>query len=325
MEIGSFIELDLQNTGEYYFENQIARLNTARAGIYHALKILNCTTLYLPYYQCESVKKFLYAKEIDLKFYQITADFEPKIENTYPDSAILVVNYFGILGQKKMANIVSRFKNVIIDNCPAFYNAPFKDCLNVYSPRKFFGVPDGCYVIGEGADQFTDNYPEDLSSETSNFLLKRIELGCNTSYTDRMKNEHRLDNSDVLRMSKLTSVLLHSIDYQNIRQKRIANFNLAHKLYSGMNLINPTQYIDELSVPMVYPLVVKDAELVRKLKDNNIYTGRWWNYVLNYVDENSFESLLSKYMVPIPIDQRYDKNEIQFVYEKIQQTLNFDY
>ncbi|MCX6238328.1 MAG: hypothetical protein NTY07_12370 [Bacteroidia bacterium] len=322
MEIGSFIELDLKNAGEYYHEGSIARLNAARGGIYHALRVLNCTTIYLPFYQCESVKRFLDAKNINLKFYSITENFEPLVENIIPDSAILVVNYFGILGQKHLKGIASRFKNVIIDNCQAFYNAPFEECLNVYSPRKFFGVPDGCYLIGNKADKYLEEYQEDLSSETSNFLFKRIELGCSASYPERMKNEHRIDNSDVLRMSKLTYFLLRNIDYEEIRLKRIENFFLAHQLYCDMNLIDTTKFLDESNVPMVYPLVLKDADLVKKLNKSKIYTGRWWNYVLNFVPENSFEALLSKYMVPIPIDQRYDNDEIQFVHEKILETLS---
>ena len=47
MEIGSFIGLDLKNSGEYYpGETGIARLNSARAGIYHACRLLNCSNLY---------------------------------------------------------------------------------------------------------------------------------------------------------------------------------------------------------------------------------------------------------------------------------------
>lgn len=312
MEIGSFIELDLRNTGEYHHEESVARLNAARCGIYHALRALNCTMIYLPFYQCESVKVFLQRKGVNLKFYNITSDFEPLIEHSISDAAILIVNYFGIFGRAKLKSIVSRFKNVIIDNCHAFYNGPFEECLNVYSPRKFFGVPDGCYVFGSNADQFIEDYPEDLSSETSNFLIKRIELGCNASYQDRMENEHRIDNSDILKMSKLTSLLLYNIDYEKIKQKRIENFRLAHQLYCNLNLIDPTKLMDQFCVPMVYPLVVKDIDLVKKLNDNKIYTGRWWKYVLNYVPENSFEATLSKYMVPIPIDQRYNADELLY-------------
>jgi hypothetical protein len=51
MEIGSFIELDLPNTGEYNLvdsELDIARLNAARAGVFHALQLYGTNEIYLP-------------------------------------------------------------------------------------------------------------------------------------------------------------------------------------------------------------------------------------------------------------------------------------
>ena len=123
-------------------------------------------------------------------------------------------------------------------------------------------------------------------------------------------------------MSKLTNRLLCGIDYNEIREKRVRNFSLAHQLYSTLNIIDPTLWSDDTCVPMVYPLVVRDSDLVKKLIEKQIYTGRWWNSVINSVPENSVESMLSKYMVPIPIDQRYGVDEIRFVSEAVKSIIN---
>jgi hypothetical protein len=317
MEIGSFIELDLRSTGEYYNGDDVARLNTARAGIYHCLKILHTNTIYLPFYECFTVRDFLQRKGVRIIYYKISENFEPQIGNIEKSAAVLFVNYFGVMGSKRMKYLVSSYNNVIIDNAQSFYSKPIKNCLNVYSARKFFGVPDGCYVIGPNARLFEDEYEQDFSSSTANFLLESIEVGCTKAYSDRMKNEERIDSSEIKRMSKLTLTLLKNEPYNAIKNKRINNFLYAHTLLRKFNVIDPAKYLDKSCVPMVYPLVIKRDRIVEELIKNKIYTGRWWKYLVNETDSCSFEYMLSSYMVPISIDQRYDSGTIDYIYSII--------
>lgn len=314
IEIGSFIELDLKNTGEYYNgKDDIARLNSARAGIYHACKVLRCSTICIPYYLCPTVKNFLAKNGVKVKPYFISNEFEPKDLKQINNQAVLIVNYFGIMSSEKIRILAKRFENVIVDNSGGFYTVPLEDCYNVYSPRKFFGVPDGCYVIGKDANNLTSEYAQDFSSDTSSFLLKRIEYGSSKIYSERMENEERIDRSGILLMSALTKALLNGIDYLHIVHKRKENFLIAHDLFKNINLFDPIQLYSDDCVPMVYPLVVEDMDLTGKLKRKNIYVGRLWNDVLKEVPDNSFEAMLSKYLVPIPIDQRYSSQELMYI------------
>ena len=317
MEIGSYIELDLRSTAEYYNGDDIARLNTARAGIYHCLKILRCDTVYLPYYECFTVRNFLQKKGIRINYYNISETFEPQIGKIEESAAILFVNHFGIMGTKRMKQLVSSYNKVIIDNAQSFYSKPIRNCLNVYSARKFFGVPDGCYVIGPDARLFEDEYEQDFSSFTANFLLERIEVGCAKAYSDRMKNEERIDSSEIKRMSKLTLTLLKNAPYNEIKNKRIKNFLYAHSLFSQFNVIDPMMYFDKSCVPMTYPLVIKKEKIIEELIKNKIYTGRLWKYLLNETDNCSFEYMLSSYLVPVPIDQRYNSDTIDYIFSII--------
>lgn len=318
MEIGSFIGLDLRDSFEYYpAENNIARLNSARAGIYHACRLFNCGSIHIPYYLCPTVNKFLSMHGITVKQYFINDNFEPIGLSQNKREAVLLVNYFGIIGSGKIKSMANRFENVIIDNSAAFYSEPTVGCLNVYSPRKFFGVPDGCYVIGNNADLHVQDYEQDFSSSTASFLLKRLEYSTSETYGERMRNEERIDNSGVLKMSQLTKSLLSNIDYSYVKEKRQDNFRIAHNFFQKVNRFDPTLFKDCNCVPMVYPLVIEKIDLNDKLKENKIFTGRWWNSVLSEVHINSFEAWLSKYMIPTPIDQRYDMNSISQIYNII--------
>ncbi len=322
MEIGSFIGLDLEGTGEYYDSDLgIARLNSARAGIYHACKLYNCHSVYLPNYLCPSVKKYLNDLNIDTKWYRINDNMEPIGIKQEKDHAVIIVNYFGILSQDKMQSIVNKFQNVIIDNSAAFFAEPISECYNVYSPRKFFGVPDGCYVMGHYASKGTDNYKQDYSSSTSSFLFKTIEYGTNATYSERMINEGRIDNSEPMKMSGLTKTLLKHINYEKIMKKRVENFKFAHLKFSKYNLFDPLKNFDKTCVPMVYPLVIKNRELDKHLRDKKVYVGRLWNKVLEEVPSDSFEAWMSKYMIPLPIDQRYGRYEITCLSDYVKEIL----
>lgn len=317
-EIGSFIGLDLKEFGEYYWGNKnIARLNSGRAGIYHACKSYDCNAIYIPHYLCPTVKRFLLEHGIEVKSYFINDRFEPVNLQQEEGHAVLLVNYFGILSVSKIKMLADQFKNVIIDNAAAFFCDPIKGSYNIYSPRKFFGVPDGCYVIGADADKGTNDFKQDFSSMTASFLLKRVEFSLIDTYQERMNNEERIDNSGILRMSQLTLSLLNNIDYLNVKIKRRKNFSFAHELFRKINKIDPSLYINDECIPMIYPLVIEEMDLNDKLKENRIYTGRWWNYVLGEVRENTFEAWLSKYMVPVPIDQRYGSQELTYVHNII--------
>ena len=318
MEIGSFIGLDLQGSGEYYNNGiNIARLNSARAGIYHACKLYNCNSIYIPYYLPPSVSSFLSKKNIDIKYYNIDREFKPISINQDKNHAVLLVNYFGILSHTTMQQLASEYFNVIIDNSAAFYSQPILGCYNVYSPRKFFGVPDGCYVIGENAEKGVENYEQDNSSFTSRYLLKSIELGTSASYEDRMINEYRIHCSDTLRMSRLTLKLLENINYNKVQEMRMKNFLFMHLLFKGINQFNSMFAFDSSCVPMVYPLVILDSTLDQKLRERDILVGRLWRYLLNLVENNSFEKWLSTYMIPLPIDQRYNRQDVRYIHKKV--------
>ena len=318
MEIGSFIGLDLKNSGEFYNgETDLARLNSARAGIYHSCRLYNCTSILIPHYLCPEVRRFLLNHGIEVIPYFISESFEPIDITQKKNQAVLLVNYFGILALNKMSEIAGHYQNVIIDNSAAFYADPIVGCYNVYSPRKFFGVPDGCYVIGKNATKFVDGYQQDFSSKTATFLMKRLEYSTHETYNERMVNEDRINQSDILKMSVLSKSLLMNIDYSSIAEKRSSNYQIAHRIFGKINKYDPSKLSDSRCVPMIYPFVMEDADLTERLKSNKIFVGRLWKHVIDDVPDYSIEAFLSRYLDPIPIDQRYEREHLLFIYDCI--------
>ncbi|MEL4106479.1 hypothetical protein AAFA46_06540 [Oscillospiraceae bacterium WX1] len=318
-EYGSFLELDLKKGPEFYDGPGVKRLNTARCGIGYVLRLLGLKKLRLPTYLCPKVRDYLLSQSIELSHYSLDDDLLPILpEKISSDTAVLIVNYFGLLPHDKIETLARRYQNVIIDNAQAFYKKPAENAYSVYSPRKFFGVPDGCYVVGEKAGQEDFSIPCDFSADTSLFLLKRIERGCQGSYPDRMMNETRLDGSGLSLMSRLTRALLQNVDYTAVKDRRVQNFRYAQSLFSQMNLFDLSRFpLEEDTVPMVYPLVLADDEILSHFLENSVYLGRWWSALTSLVPQNSLEMTLSRYLLPLPIDQRMTPEDLDYIYRLI--------
>ena len=323
-EIGSFIELELPKGRELYTgDKDVARLNTGRAAIWHAFRVTGCKAIWVPYYQCETVREFLMRKDCQIKYYHQDKNFNPTDLKQAEDEAVLLVNYYGIMSYERMKMLAAGYKNVIIDNCQAFFCPPIPNALTVYSARKFVGVADGAYVVGKDAHKFVEEYPQCYSSDTAAFLLKRIEYGCEgKGYESRTINEERVDTEDIMKMSALTRAMLDGADYEHNMTKRRENFAMVCELYAGVNAIDPTRFYDENTIPMVYPLVVENDNLLGALLAAKHFQGHWWNYITKELPKSTFEHWISRYLIPITIDQRYDFEDLKTIFDVIITKLN---
>lgn len=315
MEIGSFIELQFRKGQERYKgDKDVARLNTGRSAIWHAFRVTGCKAIWVPYYQCDSIRETMLAYGVEVKYYHTNRDWEPTDLQPADDEAALLVNYYGVMSHKRMVELAQLTKHPIIDNCQAFFCLPVEGALNVYSCRKFIGVPDGAYVVGKDAHFYMDEYPQCYSSDTAAFLLMRIEYGCEgKGYEARSVNEERIDHEPVMKMSKLTRTILDGTDYNEILRIRRENFAYIHEQLKDINLIDPLQYYDDETIPMVYPLVVEEDGCIQRLFAAKHFQGRWWGYVTKEHPVGSFEYWIASNIIPLTIDQRYGKEEMDYL------------
>jgi len=311
-EYFGFIEFNLKQKAEYH-KNYI-KLNCARQAINYIIKAHGYKKVFLPYYICHTVYDVL---EVDYEFYYLNEDLTPKIKPSAlkKDSAIIYPNYFGT-NASKVLQIISDYKNVIIDSTQAFFHK-IKNCDVVYSPRKFFWVTDGAYL--NCSKKLNLKLEPDTSYQRMLPLFKRIELGSNAAYQNNLSNEDEITNSGMKKMSILTDKILHSIDYKEISEIRKRNFSYIHKKLGKINEMKIE--ISKSDVPMVYPFLIKNDKLREKLLKNKIYIPHWWKEVIKNVDKNSYENYLSNNLIPLPIDHRYDRKDLDFIVSEITKRL----
>lgn len=316
-EIGGYFELELDHGRQEYHSGAI-KLNSGRYCLQYILRTKKYKKIYLPAYICDSVLQPIKNENVSYEFYPINQSLEPIFNKKInDDECFLYVNYFGI-NSRNVKKSVTKFRNVIVDNSQAFFALPVYNIDTFYSARKFFGVPDGAYLY------VNPNIDIPLKRETSldrmNFLLKRIENTAQEGYLLFQKNESYFNSCGLQRMSKLTERLLSNFEYEKCRKIRNRNFLFLHERLSKYNqLVIDTS---TLNGPMVYPFLNPMTNLKETLINNKIYVANYWNEVRKRVTMQSYERYLSENLVPLPIDQRYGRDDMTYIVDIIEHYLN---
>ena len=313
-DYSGYFPIELYKGKEFYDydESKMFRLNCGRSAILAAIKDGKYKKIYIPLYTCKSVSEALERNGIAFEYYHINQEFFPIDVELKEGEILLWTNYFGIAGNIQIKKINTKYKDVLFDNTQAFYVSPVLQCYNAYSPRKFFGVSDGAYLLHEGLKPA--KFQQDYSAETAGYMLESIENGTNYAYAKSLKNEERIEKSGVLQMSTLTQNILSGIDYDYVAEIRRNNYKYVHEKLKSINQLSVE--IND-SVPMIYPLWIENDGLRKYLIDHKIYVPQWWKWVVESGMANEFEESLSNYLFALPIDQRYTIEDMRYICELI--------
>jgi hypothetical protein len=110
-------------------------------------------------------------------------------------------------------------------------------------------------------------------------------------------------------MSKLTQRIMQSIDYEVAAKNRRENFMTLRNALLCHNELE--LQLDEETVPLVYPLYTPIEGLREKLIANKVFVARYWPNVLEWTTKEDIEYLLAYQMQPLPIDQRYGREDME--------------
>ena len=307
--IGGYFELELHQHDSFFHSNAIA-LNSGRNAFAYIIKSLAVKKVYLPLYICHVMLQPLQQLQIDYAFYSINEDLEPDQNFTVGgDECILYINYFG-LKNTTAHKLAQKYANTVIDNAQAFFNLPPSHTATFYSPRKFFGVPDGGFAYTNKSSMLSLRQDE-TSFERCEHLLKRIDLGASEGFSDFKSNELEFENRSIAGMSRLTKKILLNIDYEWVRSKRNENF---YELHTALQKFNRLSHIIDggtINGPMMYPYLCDNKNLREHLQEKNIFTPTYWPDISEMGNgSNAFESYLAEHLIPLPIDQRYGRRDM---------------
>jgi len=313
--IGGYFELELQkNSGPLYPD--LVYLNTGRNAFEYILKVRGYKKVFIPYFTCDALLEPLQKLQLEIGYYDVNHHLEASFDfsSLKGDEGILLTNYFGIK-TAYIHRIVAQYpRNVIVDNAQALFSEPQNNVDTFYSPRKFVGIPDG------GLLSIHTPLNEELETDRSDgrfaHLLKRIEGAAEEGYNDFKKNDEQLCHLPIKKMSKLTMALLESLNFNYVKDKRRANFQMLHHALKSSNELEIN--LEPNDVPMVYPYRVQYAEqLKQNLFSKRIYCATYWPNVLDWCSPDTNAYQLTKEIIPLPIDQRYGPEAIEYIIKAI--------
>lgn len=309
--IGGFLPLESRRTGNIFHKEAIA-LNTGRNSFELLLRANKwAEKVWLPYYLCEVLIEPLEKLGVDYGFYPLNTQFLPESLFDNPKEIIFYINYFGVCDANVLKLSKKYTSKLIIDNTQAFFSKPVKQVAGTfYSTRKFFGVPDGAFLYSKAPISL--ELEQDISYQRCEHLLKRLDLGPELAYEDFLRNDKSLSGQPVKKMSKLTNAILQSIDYEKTFQIRKQNFQVLHQFFSDINEFRLE--IKSIGAPLCYPLLIKNGKRIKeKFIEKKVFVPTYWPNLEAIIPSEGFEKHLINNLVCLPVDQRYSKDDMNYI------------
>lgn len=312
-EIGGYIELDTYTRPMLH--DKAIPLNCGRNCLAYLIKANNIKKIRIPCYICQSIPSICKRMGVEISYYHIGIDFKPsdKIELEQGEWFYLI-NYYSQISNNEIENYVKKYKRIIVDNANSYFQKPFKNIDTIYTCRKYFGVADGAFLYSNST--INDDLPIDESYLRMNFLLGRYERSAGEFYQEYNENNKAFEKEPIKRMSKLTMNLLHGIDYNAVKKRRIENFEYLHNKLGEANILKLK------SGTFMYPFMIDNGMTVRKkLQLDRIYIPLLWPNVFDTLNQYELEYTMAQNILPLPIDQRYNLDDMEYMTNKIMQVL----
>lgn len=311
--IGSFFGLELPEYGNFpqWHEGRSVAVNSGRRALEYILRRLgDVRRVHAPLYTCRTALEPMERLHVPVLFYRIDERLEPEeLPELEEGEYLLYTNYFGIK-EKCVDLLASRYGGrLIVDNALALYSRPRPGTACLYSPRKFSGLPDGGVAVMDAGLPLPGPEERDESLPDAAFLLECLEHGPEKASAACERNEQRLPNAPLRRMSRLTELLINSIDYEQARRRRMDNFLFLHERLGHLNRLSVDP--DSLSAPFCYPFRTAFPELRNVLIDERILVPLLWPEMLEHTPADSLERKLALHLLPLPVDQRCGPEDME--------------
>ena len=299
--IGGYFELELPRQQEIH--SKAIALNSGRFCLEYLLRCRKYNKVYVPYFTCDTAIEPIIKLGMAYEFYHIDKAYRIIDDITLAeDEALLYTNYWGLQNQYCEKLAAKYGTQLILDYTQAFFSKPIHGIDTFYSCRKYFGVPDGGYLYTDATANF--EVEQDESYLRMDSLIKRIDLSPEAGYEDFHRVSALFHGMPIRRMSKLTKRLMQSIDYERAAQQRIDNYNTLRAALGGREL-----YYGE--IPMIFPYEsAKGQELRKHLILNKVFVAKYWPNVDEWTQEDFVERWMANHILPLPIDQRYEKEDM---------------
>lgn len=316
MEIGSDFNLNIKKENNLFFASgRIAIKNILDKFI----KNKNDKCL-VPNYLCDSI----FYCFTNFEFYKINNELNIDIEylkdkiqnNSY--KLIFIINYFGKID--KNINIIKNLcknKNILIieDFTHNLYSTNLYGDVSICSYRKTLATPFGAIVIDQHnllkikqKSYFNLKYLFYNLLKINGMLFKNIHYFKFIWYPLLKYCENNLKYIDYNGFDYMNYLFYKYYYDSDNRLIRLNNYKLLNETLKYKSILNENLYF-------TYPMYIESNEKRDKIRElcsiKKLYCPIYWP--LNFDKENKCNHYISNHILCIPIDQRYDKKNMNFI------------
>jgi dTDP-4-amino-4,6-dideoxygalactose transaminase len=318
--IGDFTACNDNETS--FLQGDSLLLVNARSCINYVLESMAPGTVWLPSYLCESVFTIT-SRFKNNRYYPVNYDLsvdDSWISSIQRNDLVILIDYFGFKCRAEIKQAIkSKGAWLLEDASQALLSSitdGYTDFL-VYSPRKYVGVPDGGILKTNNNllmqnRQATIMPPSDWWEKAYTAAKCRREFdsegGENTWFMLFREVENDAPTGKIAMSDFSQRLLKKGFDYRQIAEIRRSNFNcllekldeyaIYHELPAGV-------------VPLGYPCTCRNRDqVIGSLYEQQIFPPVHWS-IKGFVPEEFTQShALSKRIMTLPCDQRYDSEDM---------------
>jgi hypothetical protein len=309
-EIGGYFEFEFSRNEPFLHENGVL-LNTGRNAIEYVLRTIpKIACVYVPYCTCHTVMQPIETLGLKYVKYHINDRFEIQEDiQLNSDEYIIYTNYYGMMDEY-IRTLNCKFEDrLIIDSAQGFFS-PENLCKKIiFTPHKFAGITNGAIAFSD-YPYIGEPIETDIAFRRTSHMFARYDGPAIMAYDDYKTNMRQSRNQPIQKMSNLTFRMCRNLDFDAIAKKRLINVNYIHSNLHDSNLLKVDLYEKPL---LAYPYWTKDSNLRSALQAANIFCPTYWPNVMEWCSPDDMDYILSKEIIPIPIDQRYGQAEMEYI------------
>ncbi|MBD1390849.1 hypothetical protein IC617_15560 [Neiella sp. HB171785] len=313
--IGGYFELE-QPKAPIWQQPELHRLASGRACLTAILQHLKPKQAYVPHYCCDSVLAPFRELAIELHFYSIDQQFNPRsLPQLEPQAVLLWINYFGICSDFKTQLTASYHpEQLIIDDTHNLFGFEPSPYYSFSSLRKYFGIPDGALLCAPSASVAATPAPARQTQHLELRAAGQVQQG----YSFYQAHEQRFDCA-IAEMHPLSQQLMRQVDMLAVYQSRLRNFHLLHQRLGKYNQLDiPSHPVS----PFCYPLLTEDAIDRTALSQQGLFIPSLWADVETRRPETpATERHLAQHLLALPIDHRYSIVQMTVLADAVEQLL----
>ncbi len=340
-EIGSDFFEELNSTQNTLSDSPSTfYLDSGRSAIRLALKHIETSEkrAILPAYTCETVILPFIEAGYSIEYYNVKRnllvnydEFRQLIEQTTP-SVVLVHAYFGFDTIQNIREYLAHLSTsgivVIEDLTHSLFLSNLLICSDFWvgSLRKWNGVPDGGFLtVCMGTHPIEAPEIENtryLESRCAAQELKReYAKSLDTSTKDKYRSlfaasEGYLDEqTEIFTMSSTTRNSITGIDYEQLKERRTANYNYLFNSLTDIPQISiPEALSNQSNAPLYFLMYVDDcrAALQKHMAERNMYLPIIWPMPPQVFGKcSSSVEFIYSHIIAIPCDQRYEISDME--------------